>query len=240
MVRKSKAEPSKWKTGGNGVINPNPSPTRAVAHRGLDERRKATFVENVEKLGSLNAAAVATDTGNRNTIRTYKLHMLKDPAFNQQVESAMACFADRVHAVVREHVLEGDLRPVTSGGRIVTDKNGEEVWIKSRDARIVLAYLRKWEPSYRDVKTENVNVNVNGSIASDPNDPEFRVKSSDLWLLDTYESATLTALLKKVHANRRETMLDITPPAELEEARLIDDVQHTDDTNSIEDNPYDI
>ena len=73
----------------------------AVAHRKLDERRKETFIENVERLGSLNAAAVATDTENKNTIRTYKIAMLTDPVCSQQVESSMARFADRMQAVVR-------------------------------------------------------------------------------------------------------------------------------------------
>jgi len=122
----------------------------------------------------------------------------------------------------------------------VTRQDGTEVWVRSRDARIILNYLKRWWPEYRDVKTENVNVNVSGSLGSDPADPEFRVKSSDLWRLDSHEAATLTELLKKVHANRSETMVDITPPRELEEVTTID-AQYADETTEIdEDNPYDI
>lgn len=237
LPRSNLPDASRWSKGGNGKINPIPSPSMAVAHRKLDERRKQTFLENLEKLGSFNAAAVATDGGSRNTARTFKVALLKDTAFAQQVDAAMSNFADKVHAVVRGHVLDGDLRPVVSGGRIVTDSEGKEVWQRVRDARIILAYLRRWMPEFRDVKTENVNVNVNGATASNSADPEFRVKSSDLWLLDSHKSATLTALLKKVHANRRETMLDITPPPELEEEKLIGDAQYTDETDAEEVDP---
>ena len=103
-----------------------------------------------------------------------------------------------------------------------------------------MAVAKKYDWGLREVKT-NVNIDVSNPHAENPDDPRIYVQASDLWKLPAHEAATLTALLKQIHANRQEPMAEINArPGYLVE----DDVPYTDITAqqipNDEENPYDI
>jgi hypothetical protein len=134
--------------------------------------------------------------------------------------------------------------PVVAKNGIVKDKDGSEVWIRKRDPKIVLALSKKHDFGLREIKT-TINVDAGNPNAADPNDPQFIVKSSDLHRLPQADMETLTRLLQQVHANRRETMAEITARPDYLDA---EDVSYTDVTADADvtpttidpENPYDI
>ncbi len=73
----------------------------------------------------------------------------------------------------------------------------------------MLALAKKHDFGLREIKT-TINVDAGNPNVADPNDPEFRVKASDLHRLSHQDMETLTGLLRKVHENRREAMAEIT------------------------------
>jgi hypothetical protein len=210
-----------WKSGGNGqrnsVVPVNPS--RSIPHQPLSSARKAKFLVELAKTGSFTAAARHTD-GSEGTRRSYKVLQAKDATFARDCEESLHQYSEAVHQVIREQFFDGNISPVVSGGHIVKDKNGKEVWLKTKDSRILLNYLKRWKPEYTDAK--NLNINVDGQPA-DPNDPEIRIRASDLWTLPAHEAEQLLGLLRKVHSNRSESLVDISPQPEDLEAEAIEE-----------------
>ena len=97
----------------------------------------------------------------------------------------------------------------------------------------------------REIKT-TITVDVGNPNAADPNDPQFIVKSSDLHRLPQADMEILKRLLQQVHANRRETMAEITARPDYldaEDANYTDITPYTDENHGNpqdEDNPYGI
>lgn len=218
----AKSDVAKWKSGGSGKRSLTPAPAMSVPHMLITPARKATFIAELAKTGSFTAAARHTD-GSEGTRRSYKVLQVKDPAFARACEEALHQYSEAVHQVIRDQVFNGNVTPIVSGGHIVKDKDGKEVWITQRDSRILLAYLRRWKNEYAEAK--NLHVSVDGQ-PSDPSDPEIRIRASDLWTLPAWEAEQLLGLLRKVHTNRSEPLVDISPrPEYLEgEAEAIEEI----------------
>ncbi len=210
VSKKSPIERAKdWKSGGDGETPLARSPeTPPYVRNAVTDERGSTFLSHLELTGDVARAALLTD-GNRDTRRTWLRLMAKDPAFAKASEDAMAAYSSRVGDVLRQEFFEGVMTPVVGRNGIVRDKDGNEVWIRKRDPKIVLALAKKHDFGLREIKT-TINVDAGNPNAADPNDPSFVVKSSDLHRLSHQDMETLTGLLRKVHENRRETMAEIT------------------------------
>lgn len=227
-----------WKAGGEGGKPPVRLPDAPLPYtrRELTEERKSGFLDNLAKFGTVQKAAEMTD-GNPDTRRTYMRAMARDPGFGKACEDAFEAHKQRRLDVLDEEFFQGRLEPVTnSRGLVIDPETKKPIWIRKRDPKIILAVAKKYDWGLREVKT-NVNIDVGNPNAADPNDPQFIVKSSDLWRLSQADMETLTRLLKLVHENRREAMAEITARPDYLD---VEDVPYTDDTLNNEDNPYDI
>jgi hypothetical protein len=100
-------------------------------------------------------------------------------------------------------------------------------------------WQKKHDFGLREIKT-TVNVDASNPLADNPDDPRVYVASSDLLRLEPDEVQTLTDLLRKVHRNRAESFLDITPPQR--DQLDAEDVSYTVETSSVADaeNPFGI
>jgi len=209
-----------WAKGGSGIKSANPSPTRSQIHQPITDARKAKYVAALALTGSTTKSCMAAD-GNANTRRSYKVLESKCPRFAAQVEDALQIFSQKVADVLESEFFTGTLIPVTGAGRIITDKNGKEVWIRKRDPKIVLAFAKKYDPQLREVKT-SVNLNVDAT----PNDgsPHVVLRPADFWQLDESDSSRLLEICRKVYSNRQQTLVDIPAPPELEDVNLIEHI----------------
>lgn len=211
------SDASKWKAGGSGIKPANPAPSRSVPHRRVTTRRLNKFLRHLSECGSINKAAELTD-GNINTARNYKTRIARDPIFSRQAEDALAAYAEKVAGVLREEFFEGVLTPVVNKDGVVLDpKTGEPIWLRKRDAKLVLAMARKFDHALREVRT---TVNVDGSPVADERDPEIRIRASELYGLTAEESAKFIELASKIYARRSETMAAITRPDYLDSEPL--------------------
>jgi hypothetical protein len=239
VVAKSNANPAKWRAGGDGKTPLMRSPDAVPeVRRPMTEERKSKFLEALKKFGSIQKAAEAVD-GNINTRRSFMGAIAKDPAFGRAAEDAMAAYSEKIADVLRQEFFEGTMVPVVNKDGIVLDKDGNEVWIRKRDPKIVLALAKKHDFGLREIKT-TVNVDASNPLADNPDDPRVYVASSDLLRLEPDEVQTLTDLLRKVHRNRAESFLDITPPQR--DQLDAEDVSYTVETSSVADaeNPFGI
>lgn len=225
-----------WSEGGKGGHLPlqRSSEIAPYTRQPLTHERKASFLIHLETHGDVAKAAMLTD-GNPNTRRTFMRAMAKDSAFGKAAEDALAAFSTRVGDVMRQEFFEGTMVPVVNKDGIVQDKDGNEVWIRKRDPKIVLALAKKHDFGLREIKT-TVNIDAGNPNAADPNDPQFIVKASDLNRLSQPDMEALTGLLRKVYDGRREAMAEITDRPDYLDA---EDVQYTDITPD-PDNPFDI
>ncbi len=210
----SSTKAKNWKSGGSGQRNSvvPVSPSRSIPHMPITPARKAKFLAALGRTGSFTAAARHTD-GSEGTRRSYKVLQAKDQAFARACEEALHQFAESVHEVIRKQVFEGNIAPVVSGGHIVKDKDGKEVWLTTKDSRILLNYLKRWKPEFTDAK--NVHVSVEGQ-PNNPADPHITIRSSQIWSLPAHEAEQFLILARKIHALSSEPMIDITPPEFME------------------------
>ena len=216
-----------WKAGGDGKTPLARSPgTIPHARHPLTDERKAQFLEAYRTTGSVQKAAELVD-GSPHTRRTYLTAMARDPAFGRACEDIFESWKEKVADVLKQEFFDGVMVPVVNSKGLVLDPATKQpMFVRKRDSKIVLAYAKKFDFGLREIKT-TININAGNPHAENPDDPRIYVQASDLWKLPADQAATLTALLKKVHANRQEQMAEINARPDYLDS---DDAPYTDVT----------
>ena len=110
----------------------------------FDDAKKDEFCELLAKSGRIYAAAAAVGFNTR----TIKLHRKTYPDFDEEVNEALAAYADRVRSQVARLGVEGVLEPMT--GRVGKDKDGVIAYRRVWNTRMLELEAKRVDPAYRD------------------------------------------------------------------------------------------
>lgn len=168
-------------------------------------QRREKFISYLKDVGSYAEAAQLTD--GYNSASTYRRLAQNDSKFREECEAANEAFGSKILAVLRDEVINGVETPIVSQGEILA-------WITKRDPRLVLAYARRVDPGFRDVKT---TVNIDGTPQPEKGDARIYLQSSDFWFLEAHEASQLHDLIRKIYLHRQDDIAplkNITPQIE--------------------------
>lgn len=211
-----------------------PSPSMQTVHAPMTEARKAKFLDYLSHCGSIAEASQSTD--GVNSARAYRRLMQNDPAFREAADSALETFGSKILGVLRDQILNPQTQYVTGAGQVILHpKTGEPLTKTTIDAKLLLAYARRFDAQLRDVKTQ---VNIDGSPSHDPiHDPRIVIQSSDMMKLDPAQVQTLLAIARVIYQNRQTELgfelKDITPSNS-----LIEDAEYSEDAQPIQYDPW--
>lgn len=107
--------------------------------------RQRRFLEALSETGNVTLAARASAISRP---RVYELRAVDD-GFAQAWESAEQIAADRLEAEAWRRGVEGVPEPLVSAGRLVSDKDGQPIFLQRYSDQLLLALLRARRPEFR-------------------------------------------------------------------------------------------
>jgi hypothetical protein len=119
-----------------------------------DTRKKAIVAMLAKDFSTLKVARANGISG-----ETFRRHYHEDPEFHNAVDEARELYVTRLRDEVYRRGVEGWNEPVFYKG----DKCGD---IRRYDSSLLLAHLKRYDPSYREASKIDVKAEHSGTISS--------------------------------------------------------------------------
>ena len=118
-----------------------------IKTRPITERRRQRFLAALRETGHVRGACLAAAVPRTNIYE----HRRADEAFAKAWEEAEQIAADRLEAEAWRRGVDGVAEPLVSAGRLVSDQDGQPLFIQRYSDQLLLALLRAHKPDkYQD------------------------------------------------------------------------------------------
>jgi hypothetical protein len=118
-----------------------------IKTRPITERRRQRFLAALRETGNVRGACIAAAVPRTNIYE----HRHADEAFAKAWEEAEQIAADRLEAEAWRRGVDGVAEPLVSAGRLVSDQDGQPLFIQRYSDQLLLALLRAHKPDkYQD------------------------------------------------------------------------------------------